>query len=95
MVLPDGRAYWTVVDDDYVTVAVADAETGRDPCHSKNWLSTVPETGLTTTRSRNGTLDAQIGFSDALDRMVDPDTRGDPESPLRWTCKSTRALARG
>jgi len=34
------------------------------------------------------------GFSDALDRMVDPDTRGDPESPLRWTCKSTRALAR-
>lgn len=22
-----------------------------------------------------------------------PETRGDPESPLRWTCKSTRALA--
>jgi Rhodopirellula transposase DDE domain len=29
----------------------------------------------------------------ALDRLVDPDTRGDPESPLRWTCKSTRELA--
>ena len=29
-----------------------------------------------------------------LDRMVDPDTRGDPMSPLRWTCKSTRQLAR-
>lgn len=29
----------------------------------------------------------------ALDRMVDPDTRGDPETPLRWTCKSTRILA--
>ena len=25
--------------------------------------------------------------------MVDPVTRGDPESPLRWTCKSTRHLA--
>jgi Rhodopirellula transposase DDE domain len=25
---------------------------------------------------------------------VDPVTRGDPESPLRWTCKSTRELAR-
>ena len=25
-----------------------------------------------------------------LDRLVDPDTRGDPMSPLRWTCKSTR-----
>jgi hypothetical protein len=28
-----------------------------------------------------------------LDGMVDPMTRGDPESPLRWTCKSTRDLA--
>jgi len=30
---------------------------------------------------------------EALDRLVDPSTRGDPESPLRWTCKSTRTLA--
>jgi hypothetical protein len=30
----------------------------------------------------------------ALDALVDPATRGDPESPLRWTCKSTRRLAR-
>jgi hypothetical protein len=29
----------------------------------------------------------------ALDRLVEPDTRGDPESPLRWTCKSTWELA--
>jgi hypothetical protein len=29
----------------------------------------------------------------ALDCLVDPDTRGDPEAPLRWTCKSTRTLA--
>jgi hypothetical protein len=29
----------------------------------------------------------------ALERLVDPATRGDPESPLRWTCKSTRVLA--
>ncbi|MDP1609522.1 MAG: ISAzo13 family transposase [Sulfuritalea sp.] len=28
-----------------------------------------------------------------LERLVDPVTRGDPESPLRWTCKSTRQLA--
>jgi len=28
-----------------------------------------------------------------LDALVDPATRGDPESPLRWTCKSTRKLA--
>jgi hypothetical protein len=28
-----------------------------------------------------------------LDAMVEPLTRGDPMSPLRWTCKSTRQLA--
>jgi len=28
-----------------------------------------------------------------LDALVDPVTRGDPESPLRWTCKSIRRLA--
>ncbi len=28
-----------------------------------------------------------------LERLVDPLSRGDPESPLRWTCKSTRQLA--
>lgn len=29
----------------------------------------------------------------ALERLVEPVTRGDPESPLRWTCKSLRELA--
>jgi hypothetical protein len=29
----------------------------------------------------------------ALERLVDPATRGDPQSPLRWTCKSTGRLA--
>ena len=28
-----------------------------------------------------------------LQRLVDSGTRGDPMSPLRWTCKSTRTLA--
>jgi hypothetical protein len=28
-----------------------------------------------------------------LERLIDPLTRGDPESPLRWTCKSTQVLA--
>src|SRR6266536_3001919 len=30
---------------------------------------------------------------DALDSLIEPETRGDPESPLRWTTKSTRNLA--
>jgi transposase len=29
----------------------------------------------------------------ALDTLIEPETRGDPESPLRWTTKSTRNLA--
>src|SRR5262245_42332872 len=29
----------------------------------------------------------------AVDRLIEPDTLGDPESPLRWVCKSTRVLA--
>ena len=32
-------------------------------------------------------------LSEELDRLVAPLTRGDPQSPLRWTCKSTRHLA--
>jgi hypothetical protein len=33
------------------------------------------------------------GLLDALDHLIDPVSRGDPTSPLRWTCKSTRNLA--
>jgi hypothetical protein len=29
----------------------------------------------------------------ALDKLVDPDSRGDPMTPLRWTSKSLRSLA--
>jgi hypothetical protein len=29
----------------------------------------------------------------ALERLIEPDTLGDPESPLRWVCKSTRSLS--
>src|SRR5262245_23490402 len=31
---------------------------------------------------------------DALEQLVDPVTRGDPESALRWTSKSTTQLAK-
>lgn len=42
-------------------------------------------------RKRATVLDP--GLVTALEKLVDPMTRGDPESPLRWTCKSTRRLA--
>ena len=34
----------------------------------------------------------QPGLTAALERLVDPLTRGDPTSPLRWTCKSRAQL---
>jgi Rhodopirellula transposase DDE domain len=34
-----------------------------------------------------------VGLPETLEKLVEPVTRGDPESPLRWTCKSTRRLA--
>ena len=37
--------------------------------------------------------DLQPELLDVLDRLINPTTRGDPMSPLRWTCKSTRTLA--
>ena len=33
------------------------------------------------------------GLLPALESLIEPTTRGDPESTLRWTCKSTRRLA--
>jgi transposase len=36
----------------------------------------------------------QPDLVNALERLVSSSTRGDPMSPLRWTCKSTRILAK-
>jgi hypothetical protein len=37
--------------------------------------------------------DVDPSLPQALEALVEPLARGDPESPLRWTCKSTRLLA--
>jgi len=42
---------------------------------------------------RKPILEREPGLAKALDRLVDPATRGDPESPLRWTSKSAAKLA--
>src|ERR1700683_138112 len=38
--------------------------------------------------------DTQPGLLEALDELVNPETRGNPMSLLRWTSKSTAKLAR-
>jgi Rhodopirellula transposase DDE domain len=42
---------------------------------------------------RKRTAEKDPSLLEDLDRLVDPASRGDPESPLRWTCKSVRRLA--
>ena len=42
-------------------------------------------------RKRTVTKDATLLHD--LEQLVEPLSRGDPESPLRWTCKSVRQLA--
>ena len=37
---------------------------------------------------------AQPELTEALEVLIEPHERGDPMSPLRWTCKSIRTLAR-
>src|SRR6478752_4623410 len=44
---------------------------------------------------RKRAAEADPGLVPALLALVEPDERGDPESPLRWTVKSARTLAAG
>lgn len=43
---------------------------------------------------RKKLVDRDPAVREALERLVEPTTRGDPQSPLRWTCKSLMQLAR-
>src|SRR5258708_266123 len=42
---------------------------------------------------RKKTVDKDPRVVPDLQKLIEPVTRGDPESPLRWTCKSVRTLA--
>ncbi len=41
---------------------------------------------------RKPLTDTQPGLRAALEALVEPTARGDPDSPLRWTCKGVRRL---
>jgi DNA-binding phage protein len=43
---------------------------------------------------RKRTVDKDLTLVQDLESLIEPTTRGDPESPLRWTSKSVRKLAR-
>jgi hypothetical protein len=54
----------------------------------------LPERLRAPGAGRKCCTDADGALAAALEQLVDPVTRGDPQSPLRWTCKSTTQLAR-
>jgi transposase len=60
---------------------------GRDESHPADARIRRPGGG------RHSLAEADPCLLDDLKRLVDPATRGDPMSPLLWTCKSTRNLA--
>ena len=83
-------------------VAIA---TGLSPHHHPQGSAELAERGRTPTRplparirrpggGRQVPHRVRPGLAAALELLVDPVTRGDPQSPLRWTCKSTPSWPR-
>ena len=83
--------------------AVSDA-TGMSPNTIRKGLVEVaaaqddPDVEVTSRLRKEGggrkrLTDTDPQLTEELDRLVDPLTRGDPQSPLRWSCKSTSHLA--
>ena len=65
-------------------------------------LNSLPDNDLTIEKGnirypgggRKKITETEPQILSALESLVDPVSRGDPESPLRWTVKSTRTLAK-
>jgi transposase len=71
------------VSETMVRKGVDELEAGEEP------LGRVRRQG----GGRRRSADLDPGLRPALRALVEPDERGDPMSPLRWTVKSTRSLA--
>ena len=67
-----------------IAKGIKEIETGTAPAAGR-----VRQPGA----GRKKITDHDPGLAGALERLIAPDTLGDPETPLRWTCKSTRTLA--
>jgi transposase len=101
-----GRRRWAAVEAISLgrggVAAVADAtgisdRTIRTGIQELNSGDTLADSSVDRQRRKGGGRKSyetsQPQLREALDRLIDPTTRGDPMSPLRWTCKSTRTLA--
>jgi len=73
----------TGISESTVLRGLADLDSGEKPRPGK----------VRRHPGRKPILEREPGLAKDLDRLVDPATRGDPESPLRWTSKSAAKLA--
>jgi hypothetical protein len=79
--------------------AVVSSATGLSPTTIRRGRRELTEGGAPAGRLRRPGAGrpeietTQPGLRAALEALVDPVTRGDPTSPLRWTCKSKAKLA--
>jgi hypothetical protein len=97
-----GRRLWAAAESraiGYGGDSVVSAATGLARQTIRNGRAEI-ENGVEATgrirrpgAGRPWLTDTQPGLEEALERLVDPLTRGDPTSPLRWTCKSRAKLA--
>ncbi|MGH9089305.1 MAG: ISAzo13-like element transposase-related protein, partial [Acidimicrobiales bacterium] len=67
-----------------VITGMREFESGAEP---SDWVR-APGAG------RRRLTDEQPGLLKALEDLVDPESRGDPQSSLRWTAKSIETLAK-
>jgi transposase len=72
-------------------MAISTVRKGRDEARAGAQRSDVVKTRRSTGKRPYEVAHPEVW--PALEKLVDPVTRGDPESPLRWTCKSTPVLA--
>jgi len=97
------RRCWAAVEAlelGYGGVAAVSRATGLTPrtiCHGIEELSHKTQDSTGRQRKpgggRKSLTEKQPGLLDALEKLVEPYTSGDPMKPLRWTCKSTTNLS--
>ena len=97
-----GRRRWAAMEarslgwGGVAAVALATGLSDRTVRNGIQEISRVDELGDRQRKpggGRKSRENEQPDILKALDGLVEPETRGDPMSPLRWTCKSTRSLA--
>jgi transposase len=97
-----GRRRWAAAEArslGWGGIAAVASATGLSDRTIRNGIRELSDNSLSPDRQRRpgaGRPARQIeqpGLVWALEILVEPATRGDPQGPLRWTCKSTRTLA--